>query len=147
MSNNGISNTAQAYLMLISLILIGIGAMVAAVPSQIPQPLNAYIGFALILIGAIGAAIKEWLGTLPTPSTTGLSNSAQAAFMLAAFILVGLGTMVAAVPSQIPSPLNVYIGFALVIAGAIGAAIKEWLGTLPTPTPATPPAAATAHAT
>lgn len=127
-SQPGLSNTAQAYIMLLSLILIGLGGLVAAVPSQIPQPLNAYIGFVLILAGAIGAAIKEWLGANPTPSITGISNAAQAAIMLISLILIGLGAMVATIPSEIPSPLNEYIGFALIVFGAIGAALKEWLG-------------------
>ena len=71
-------------------------------------------------------------------NNTGLSNQAQALFLLAALVLIGVGGVVASVPSQIPSPLREYIGLALIVCGAIGAAIKEWLGIPSTPTTNTP---------
>lgn len=66
----GLSNQAQALLVLAAGILISIGALATAIPSAIPQPLNWYLGFALMIIGSIGLAIKEYLGILTQSSTT-----------------------------------------------------------------------------
>ena len=79
MSATGLSNQAQSLLVLLSMIFVSIGVLVTAVPSEIPQPLNAYIGFGLMVIGAIGLAIKEWLGIVtPTPATNAPPPAKQA---------------------------------------------------------------------
>jgi hypothetical protein len=60
-----LSNSQQAYAVFISAILIAVGAV--AVPSGLPW----YVGFALMVIGAIGLAVKEALGAQSsTPATT-----------------------------------------------------------------------------
>jgi len=68
----GLSDSAQAWLMLVALLLLGLGAVVAAVPTGIPSPQNDYIALILIVSGSAGAALKEWLGTQQSkPAKTG----------------------------------------------------------------------------
>jgi hypothetical protein len=52
-----LSNNAQAALMLVSMVLVSIGAV------PIVTGISPYVGFALMLCGAVGIAIKEYLGS------------------------------------------------------------------------------------
>lgn len=70
-----LSDNQQAVFTLISMILVAIGAVV------IPAGMPPYFGLVIMLSGAIGMAIKEWLGSstpipipipIPVPSTPNL---------------------------------------------------------------------------
>jgi hypothetical protein len=80
-----LSDTQQAFIMLAALILIAVGAVTLTVPSQIPAPLNQYIGLCLMIIGAIGAAMKEWLGIQQTPAPQPAPAAAKFAEKLVSF--------------------------------------------------------------
>lgn len=53
----GLTDSQQGALVLVSMILIVIGGV------SVPLGVNLYVGLVLAIIGAIGMAIKEWLGT------------------------------------------------------------------------------------
>ena len=55
----GLSSNQQAILMLVSGVLIAVGA------TSVPIGLSPYVSFGLMLIGAVGFAIKEYLGAAP----------------------------------------------------------------------------------
>jgi hypothetical protein len=67
----GLSTAARAGILLVSSLLIGIGAVAASVPSGIPEPTREYIGLGLVIIGAIGVALQKAIsGDVPTPAKT-----------------------------------------------------------------------------
>jgi hypothetical protein len=61
----GLTDAQQAVFVFISAIFIAVGAV--TVPSGISDA--NWIGFILMIIGAIGLGIKEALGTITKPST------------------------------------------------------------------------------
>lgn len=63
---SGLTNNQQAILMIVSLALIGFGGITAA--AQQSYGLPPITGFVFLVLGIIGAAIKEVLG-VSSPST------------------------------------------------------------------------------
>jgi hypothetical protein len=67
----GLSDRAQAILLLVSSALIGASGLVASLPSDIPQDARGYVALFLLIMGAVGFALKEALGGQgPSGSTT-----------------------------------------------------------------------------
>jgi hypothetical protein len=74
---NGLSNTAQAALVIIAYVLGAIGLLTAAIPSQIPEPLKSYIALAFLIVGAIAYGVKEALGIQPTSTPAAAQAAAS----------------------------------------------------------------------
>jgi hypothetical protein len=71
---NGLTDREQAFLMLISGLLLALGAIV--IPSDLPY--HETIGIALALLGAVGLALKEWAGGAISASQATLESIAAA---------------------------------------------------------------------
>jgi hypothetical protein len=85
-TTNGLSDRAQAYVMMFSAFFLALGSAVATLPSFVPE--NYKVGLAVFfwLCGIIGMALKEALGTVtstPTqaaaPTTSPATSPATAA--------------------------------------------------------------------
>ena len=64
---SGISNRAQAILVIIGSILMSVGSVQLVLGVVQNTTVGIYIGIAVILAGAVGLGIKEGVGALPQP--------------------------------------------------------------------------------
>ena len=116
-----LSDQVQSVLVLASFLLIALGGLAS-------MYVGMTIGIILGIAGIFGIAIKQALGSSSTPIPTGLTNQAQALVTLVSITTFAIGTV--AVPIGAPF----YIGVALQVIGAVGLALKEWVGTSSSPT-------------
>jgi hypothetical protein len=115
-TTNALSDKAQSAIVLVSLVLMAVGALTTNYG-------NSTIGVILGIVGIFGMGIKQALGSASSPIPTGLTNAQQALVTLMGIAFYTAGSVVA------PLGAPIYISLALQIIGAVGLAIKEWLGT------------------
>ena len=116
-----LSNSAQSVIVFVGLLLVAVGGLEASYGG------NTMIGEVLAILGIFGIAIKD---SIPASSAvaTGLTNAQQSLLTIIGISTFAVGSV--AVPLGAP----MYIGLALQVSGAVGLAIKEWLGTWSNPT-------------
>ena len=124
----GLSDKAQAWIVFISFIFIAVGGI------SIPAGFGNEYGLDLILmvLGALGLAFKEWATGNITINDLGLTDNQQGFVVMLSSILVGIGGVMSA--GNVGG--NPFFGFIVAVIGAIGMAIKEFIGTYqPQPQP------------
>ena len=124
-STLAISDTAQSIIMFVGLLLLSVGGLTTYYS-------QGTLGEVLAIIGVLAVSFKQIVGSSSPPTTSGLSNQAQALITFVGLILYAVGTLV--VPLGASTQTAFLLGFVLHLSGAISLAVKEYLGTWSNPT-------------
>ena len=114
----GLSNSAQALLTLIAYSLVAVGA--ATIPLGHMQ-----LSEALLISGAAGAGLVQFLGAKASGAGSGISNEAQAIGQVLGALFLGVGGVSLASGSN-------DLGIVLTVVGVLGASLTQLAGSAST---------------
>ncbi len=106
----GLSDHVQALLMVAAFTLIAVGAIM--VPSGFPE-----LGTVVLFLGILGAGLKEVLGSSGKGK---LTDNEQAGLMIFSVAAIATGAL--------SFPVHPLLGLVVLIVGAAGVGVKEYLG-------------------